>query len=187
MSQVANEYQQQALDFLAKTTTKITCEFVENNYHFAQDTDTRDIYNVTIERGSRKFQVRFGQSIVNSTHILDTHTRRTYSMTGKGISNCNWKLDVEHILPKLQSGVGEGYVSNADGHTLVKGTAPTEYDILTCIQKYDPSTFENFCDEFGFSTDSISATKIYEACVKEWNGVQSIWNDEEIELLQEIQ
>ena len=64
---------------------------------------------------------------------------------------------------------------------------PREYDILACIQKYDCGTFEEFCSEFGYDTDSRKAEKIYNACVKEFTALQTLYNDEEIEEMQEIQ
>jgi len=64
---------------------------------------------------------------------------------------------------------------------------PTEYDVLTCLTKYDPETFEDFCSEFGYDEDSRKAEKIYKAVVNEYNNVAMLWNDSEIELLSEIQ
>jgi len=64
---------------------------------------------------------------------------------------------------------------------------PTEYDVLTCIQKYDAGSFENFCSEFGYDTDSRKAEKIYKAVVIEYDKVSNFFTDSEIEQLQEIQ
>lgn len=66
-------------------------------------------------------------------------------------------------------------------------TPPTEYDVLTCLTKYDVGDFEEFCDEFGYDTDSRSAERTYKAVLDEWLNVQRLWTNEEIELLQEIQ
>jgi len=64
--------------------------------------------------------------------------------------------------------------------------APTAYDVLACITKYDPGTFEEFCGEFGYDTDSKKAEKTYKAVVQEWLTVSRLYNDEEIELMAEI-
>lgn len=61
------------------------------------------------------------------------------------------------------------------------------YNILACLTKYDPGTFENFCSDYGYDVDSRAAEKIYNKVLEEWAGVQKLWTDEEIELLQEIQ
>ena len=64
---------------------------------------------------------------------------------------------------------------------------PTNYDILTCLTKYDPETFENFCSEFGYDEDSIKALKTYEAVKKESADLQTLFNEEELNELAEIQ
>lgn len=58
-------YQQQANDFLQKTNTKIDIEYLKYDYH-NDDKHKRDIYKVTIKRGSRQFSLNFGQSIAKS-------------------------------------------------------------------------------------------------------------------------
>ena len=64
---------------------------------------------------------------------------------------------------------------------------PDSYSVLACLTKYDPGTFEDFCNEFGYDVDSISATKTYEAVGKEWAGMERLFSDEDLELLREIQ
>lgn len=66
------------------------------------------------------------------------------------------------------------------------GTPPTAYDVLACLQKYEVGTFEDFCGEFGYDTDSKRSEKVYKAVVKEFDNVCKIWSDAEIEQLQEI-
>ena len=68
----------------------------------------------------------------------------------------------------------------------LKGECPTNYDILSCLQKYDVGSFDDFCCEFGYDEDSRKAEKIYNAVSKEYDNVCKIWTSEEIELLQEI-
>lgn len=63
---------------------------------------------------------------------------------------------------------------------------PTEYDVLSCIQKYDVGSFENFCSEFGYDTDSRKAEKTYKAVLKEYNKVINFFTDDEIKKLQKI-
>lgn len=67
-----------------------------------------------------------------------------------------------------------------------KKIKPNSYDILACLTKYDPESFENFCSEYGYDNDKISHKKIYNAVAKEFINVCKIWNDEEIENLREI-
>lgn len=73
------------------------------------------------------------------------------------------------------------------GQSLKDGAEePTMYDILTCLTKYDPGTFENFCSESGYDTDSRTAERTYKAVCKEWDGVNLLFSDI-LDELQEIQ
>jgi hypothetical protein len=63
---------------------------------------------------------------------------------------------------------------------------PTMYDVLTCLTKYDPGTFEDFCGDYGYDEDSRRAEKTYHAVVKEFEGMQRLFTSEELEILAEI-
>ncbi len=67
-----------------------------------------------------------------------------------------------------------------------KNIAPTPYDVLACITKYDCGNFENFCNEFGYDIDSRSAYKSYKAVMKEWKNVELLFTPDQLEILQEI-
>ena len=66
-------------------------------------------------------------------------------------------------------------------------SAPNAYDLLTCITKNDPIDFENFCSEYGYSNDSISAKKTFKLVYAEYTKVIKFFSEVEIEELQEIQ
>jgi hypothetical protein len=66
------------------------------------------------------------------------------------------------------------------------GKEPTPYDALACLTKYDPGTFDNFCGDFGYDTDSRKAEKTYKAVIVEWQKVEKFFTREEIEELAEI-
>lgn len=60
---------------------------------------------------------------------------------------------------------------------------PSEYDVLSCLTKYDVGSFEEFCSEYGYEiyndygrTNSTSK-KIYNAVVKEFENVERIFGD----------
>lgn len=58
-----------------------------------------------------------------------------------------------------------------------KDKTPTMYDILSCIEKYNPECFEDFCSEYGYDTDSRKAYKTYLAVCKEYNAVERLFGD----------
>lgn len=70
-------------------------------------------------------------------------------------------------------------------HNTIYGKEPTAYDILACLTKYNPYSFEDFCLEYGYNEDSIKAYKTYQAVQKEYNNVIRLFDDV-IEELQEI-
>lgn len=63
---------------------------------------------------------------------------------------------------------------------------PSCYDVLACIEKYDPESFEYFCDNYGYDTDSRKAEKIYKECLKQYKNVHRLFSDV-MEQLREIQ
>lgn len=64
--------------------------------------------------------------------------------------------------------------------------SPTAYDILSCITKYDISSFEDFCADYGYNNDSIKDFKLYEKVKEEGKAICKMFYDC-IEELREIQ
>ena len=66
------------------------------------------------------------------------------------------------------------------------GKEPTEYDFLSCVEKYEYTDFDDFCSSFGYDTDSRKAEKTFKAVQEEFNKICMLYNDEELEKLREI-
>jgi hypothetical protein len=64
--------------------------------------------------------------------------------------------------------------------------APNAYDVLSCIEKYSPDTFENWCAEFGYDTDSRKAENTWKLCVDQWFQVERFFTSDELEKIREI-
>lgn len=175
------DYEKQANDFLKLTNTSFEAEFLENSKHFPDDKETRDIYKITLKRNGRKYSFNFGQSIAKSVKYEDKLNKRRYTSCGNPAGNHNYKYLYPERFPKNKAEERYG------DFKIIQGTPPTAYDVLACLTKYDVGTFEDFCSEYGYDTDSRSALKTYKAVCKEWLNVQKLWNDKEIEQLQEIQ
>lgn len=171
------DYQQQAIYFLQSTNTEFSVKYIRSGKYFDTDKEDRDIYEITLKRGSRSFSFQFGQSIINSGKykLLDARSR---AEIGRNFAN-------EKELKKLQMGVS--YNERKSSFPLNKDySEPTPYDVLACLTKYDPGTFEDFCSEFGYDTDSKRAEKTYKAVCDEWLNICKLFTDAEIEQLQEI-
>jgi len=165
-------YQQQANDFLIKTETEFICEFLKNDFHFSEEKEKRDIYQITLKRKNRKYTFNFGQSILKSQYYKDKNfENRRYSMTGANISGGFKITNLKNYMEYL---------------TLIKGVPPNPYDVLTCLQKNDVGTFEEFCNDFGYDIDSKKAENTYNALYEEYKSLCALFSDSELQELQEI-
>lgn len=60
-------------------------------------------------------------------------------------------------------------------------TYPSCYDVLACLQKYDPESIQDFCDEFGYERydeygrENKTTRRIYRAVLSEWLDVQRVF------------
>lgn len=81
------------------------------------------------------------------------------------------------------------------GQSIIESTGigenpPLAYDVLACIEKYEPDTFETFCVDYGFDNEPfanyLKVKKNYNAICKQWKQVSSFFTDEELEELKEI-
>lgn len=170
------DYEKQAEKFLADTNSTLTIEFLKNDYHFDGDKDKRDIYTCTLKRGSRKYKFNFGQSIAKSGFYFT-------------VGRSKFEIDRKHIDSKyifsICRNINAGFELSKD--TIHKPEEPTAYDILACLTKFNPYTFEDFCSEYGYDTDSRRAKKTYKAVQKEYNSLAAMYSDSEMELMAEIQ
>lgn len=67
-----------------------------------------------------------------------------------------------------------------------KAAVPSVYDVLACLQKYDPGTFEDFCSNYGYDEDSRTAERIYFAVQKEYTQLARLFTPEQMEELAKI-
>jgi len=120
----------------------------------------RDVYEITLERNKKVYSFRFGQSINNS----QGNPKEIHAYKG---------------TKQYQRLISEGYKPSrvmAD-YLIKKSIAPTAYDVLACVQKYDIGTFSDFCSEFGYDTDSKKAEKTYFAVQEEFKNINNLFSD----------
>lgn len=172
------DYQQQAIDFLHSTNTEFSAKFLKSGKHFDDDKEQRDIYEISLKRGNRSYTFKFGQSI-NCSGKYKALTAYAKSLVGqKSFAN-------EDEMKRIKV-VNRFSLIKSDFSLNKNFAEPTPYDVLACVTKYDPGTFEDFCSEFGYDTDSKRAEKTYKAVCDEWLNICKLFTDAEIEQLQEI-
>jgi len=176
------DYQKQANDFLMKTGSKLEIEFLKNGKHFPTDKENRDIYRCTLSRGSRIYTFNFGQSLANSGFYY-TMGRQKINIDRKYLQPEYSKNLIHHI--KKDSGYA--FMNNGKSDVIHYPKTPNAYDILSCLTKYDPGSFEDFCSEYGYDEDSRKVEKIYNEVVKEYTQLCTLFTDSEMEEMQEIQ
>lgn len=69
-----------------------------------------------------------------------------------------------------------------------KKQKPSSYDVLSCLTKYNPESFNNFCAEYGYDEDSIKALEIYKRVQEEYDNIERLYGEsDELEMLREVQ
>ena len=167
-----NEYTKQATDFLKKANATMNIEFVglAANKDW-KEREKRNLYEITLStpRGSMVFD--FWDSIHN-TEIrqmnLEAYAEKRYNCRFDSL-NYSEKVKAQKELKEKKA-----------------AAQPTAYDVLACMTKYDPGTFENFCSEFGYDEDSRTAERIYFAVQKKYSQLAKIFTPEQLEEMQEI-
>lgn len=176
-SLIDNSQYNEAVKLLQDTfNLEFKVDFLENGFHFLGDKETRDIYSITLKRGQRKYTFKFGASLNDSGF---------YYMQGRKKTD----IDRKFLDPKYNVKVEikrKDWSFNRQTDTIHKPTAPSLYSVLACLTKYEVGSFENFCDEFGYDSDSITAKKTYKAVAKEYDKMCGLFNNEDLELLQLI-
>lgn len=168
------DYNKQGEDFLTKTETTFKVVFKRQGKYFDGDKDERDIYDITLTRGGRSYTFCFGQSTQCSGRYC------AYDNPLRGISpgkyfNEKWNKPLDDYPMQKKWGVNKDF------------KVPSAYDVLASITKYDPGTFENFCGDFGYDTDSRKAEVTYKQVIAEYTHLCTLYSDAELELMLEIQ
>ncbi len=185
---VKNKYYKQAEDFLKATKTTINIKFDSYRKYFPQDKEKRDVYNVTLKRGNREYTFTFGNSLINSgCQIIGFKDRTVKTIITEDYFKYlekakKYKKSLRQIfnLHNLNS------YSISSSREIKPPKEPRPYDVLACLDVLYDDSFEDFCSNFGYDTDSITGEKIYNACLEQSNQLKILFNDKELEKLAEI-
>ena len=176
----SSEYQK-AVELVANEfDIKINVKFKMNGKYFIGDKENRDIYEITLSTGERKYTFDFGQSIANSGFYA-CYGKSKLPIPREMIKNK--KLDL--IFYRRRHFKND--FSTVQNDSIKYPKEPNLYDVLACLQKYDVGTFEDFCGEFGYNQESKIAEKTYNLVIKEFEAMQRLFSNEELEVLSYIQ
>ena len=167
-----NEYTKQAQDFMQKANATMTINFVglAVNKEWKED-KPRNLYNITLTSPKGSMSFDFWDSLHN-TEI----TRMT--LDEYAIKRYRCKADALRYSERV--------AASRELKAQKEAAKPTVYDVLACMTKYDPGTFEDFCADFGYDEDSRTAERIYFAVQKEYSQLSRLFTVEQMEELQEI-
>jgi len=149
------------------------CEFTVSmnglRPYFPEETEERCIIEISIKRGPRSIRFPFGLSL-QDTETLKYIWSPGYpplhygKLRGKHYDSSMLLL---HAIGRYNKEIREGLL----------------YSILASIsaEYHIPETFKEFCDEFGYDTDSIKAKRLFEGCQDHAKRLRSIFSSKEIE------
>lgn len=137
-------------------------------------TTTESPYEVQAIEFLDKFNIEFETVFTGyRKHFIDDKKKRgTYEVTF---------LKRTYPIKTLEIAFGQS-ITNSE-----KKKAPTAYDVLACLTKSDPGTFDDFCGEYGYNNDSRKAFKVWESVAEEWQKVKTFFSKSELNELMEIQ
>ena len=172
-NRAASTYELAAQSFLMDTGAKLSVRFIGKEKHFSNDKEPRHVWEFRLSRGRRSYTSRFGNSIA-AMQELEKKMRllKDYEATQAETIN---KHRAAKILDPLKTWQPAG-----------SEHCPTAYDILACLQVYEPpATIDDLAADFGITKPS-EAIRIFESLHKEHAALTSLFTDEELERLASI-
>jgi hypothetical protein len=157
-----SQYETHAAETLATMNIEFRAAFLFHGPYWPDDKESRNVWELiltrpAVDRKDRKIvSFRFGQSIADS-----------FRDQWEGIRNFGQAKRRADMVPTRRN-------------------TPSAYDLLACLTKYDPGSFSDFCDEYGYSNDSIKARDTWRAVGEEFSKVKRFFSAEELEVIGEI-
>lgn len=150
--------------WLEQTGSKLRITFEKTAPFFDDEKQDRDIYSVELSRGGRTYTFQFGQSVVCSARWRRESALATskYAFGPVPPEQGNYKPNIDRRQPSAGS-------------------------ILRCLEMRSPGRFDDFCDEYGYDTDSRKAEKIWRACADQYLALADMYTPEEMEALTRLE
>lgn len=169
-----NEYVKQAKDFLTSCNATMEIKYVgleKPNW----DDKPHCTYDCIIKTPRGEMKVHFYDSLYN-TELLTMTTKQWYEK--------KYNRYYSGLLPTERMRYEKQFKAKKEQ------AIPTEYDILSCLTKYDVGSMDDFINEFGYeikcTEDITKFISTYNAVIKEYNDVRRCFTEEQIEAMSEI-
>jgi hypothetical protein len=148
---------------------EVNIKFTGIKKHFIEDKEERLTGTFQLIRNNKIIEFDFGFSI-NDTEMFSTDISRF------NVDSKKYKNKFYDNSTALNMAIRKDKIEFFNGLL---------YDCLsTCrMESVCPIDFDDFCNEFGYSNDSIQATKIFKACLKQSAKLQKIFSETEINFL----
>lgn len=180
-----DNYNEKAIQFLTDTGTTFSIEKAvpQKKPNWAKDNEKHGInYSVTLKNKNGNYTFDFWNSIAK----LELLEHALYC-NEKGSTN-NQRGDILKKLLQENKITTNPIIMN--GKRLIETVetliTPTPYDVLVCLDVMYNDTFEDFCFNYGYDDDSITAQNIYNACLKQDRMLRKLFTKEQLEQLQDI-
>lgn len=158
LDKIDNEYLKQAKDFLESTKTSLTVVVLGKLIPEWDDKgNPRKTLSVTLKNERHEYNFKFYCSL-NDTEW--NKPRKYQTVYQSHIAESKWKK--KQFFKEFH------------------------YDILACLNVDHSEDFEDFCDNYGYSEDSIKARDTYLSVRKETKNLKRLFTSEQLELLSEI-
>lgn len=179
------EYNEKAIQFLNDTGTSFSIEKAvpQKKPNWAKEGEKYGInYIVTLKNKNGSYTFDYWNSISKAElleHALYCKEQR---------STNNKKGDVLIKLFKENKITTNPYIMTPNRiiETVETLITPTPYDVLACIDVMYNDTFEDFCFNYGYDDDSITAKRIYDASMLQDRMLRKMFTQEQLEQLQDI-
>lgn len=186
MNANAIDYQKQAQDFLTKHNITFNAILIGDDCPaFCPDAEAgRDMDKVNV--------------FPRRTHIHGKHYRVSFQAKERTTLYLDfWNSYQDAESNAFHHGRGEIYNRSESYWDRHRGTKypgvvrkplqiPAPYNVLACIIKSDPGTFDDFCRDFDYDSDSRKAETTYRAVVEEWRKVRAFFTADELAEVQEV-
>lgn len=121
-------------------------------------------YEVSAQAWAEKWGVRMGLEFTGHRKYFpdDEDTRDCYQVTlTRGAKSMTFGFGASIQDSRFVPGTSRGRHWTSVQSVRSSRKAPTLYTVVACLEKNDPGTFEQWCSDFGYDTDSRRALETY--------------------------